>query len=53
MKADSRSRSITARYAAGLVVLGAVYVAAAKFGIEQPVAHGVITPVQVSPSRRS
>lgn len=33
------------RYVIGVVLLAGIYYAAAKFGIEQPVAHGVITPV--------
>ncbi|MGH3119296.1 MAG: MASE1 domain-containing protein [Gaiellales bacterium] len=34
-----------ARYVGGILVLAGLYAIAAKFGIEQPVAHGVITPV--------
>jgi signal transduction histidine kinase len=33
------------RYVLNTLVLAGAYIAAAKFGIEQPVAHGVITPV--------
>jgi len=33
------------KYVLAIAVLAGIYVAAAKFGIEQPVAHGVITPV--------
>ena len=36
---------IRIRHTAGVVLLATVYVAAAKFGIEQPVAHSVITPI--------
>jgi len=34
-----------ARYTGAVLALAAVYFVAAKFGIDQPVAHGVITPV--------
>lgn len=33
------------RYAAAIAVLAGAYAIAARYGIEQPVAHGVVTPV--------